>query len=143
MNLYRNQSSNPKTNAQLNLMGRTHYVDDATLKWHKSRVLSSRAVDDGLLFAIITSDALDMNNTRRGYRYVIFDVFGNTVARPDLEHAFRTAQQAGKAMWAALEQIDAKTVTMAAADQAEKHFLTELTEIREHANALKKPSVAA
>lgn len=88
MNLYRNESGDPKTNAQRNLSGRTHYVDDATLRWHKSRVLRAQVSDQGLLFWIITSDALDMNNTKRGFRYVIFDLFGTTLARPDLEHAF-------------------------------------------------------
>ena len=31
------------------MCGRTHYVDDETLHWHKSRVLSSRCTDNGLL----------------------------------------------------------------------------------------------
>jgi hypothetical protein len=65
MQMYRNQASDPKSNAQRNLAGRTHYVDDDTLRFHKSRVISARHVDQGLLFAIVTSDALDMNNTRR------------------------------------------------------------------------------
>ncbi len=37
MNLYRSESNNPKWNAQSNLSGRTHYVDEDTLRWHKSR----------------------------------------------------------------------------------------------------------
>jgi hypothetical protein len=57
-----------------NLCGRTHYVDQDTLRWHKSKIISSHVVDGGLLFAIVTSDALDMQNTKRGFRYVIFDV---------------------------------------------------------------------
>ena len=111
---YRNESSNPKWNAQRNLSGRTHYVDDDTLRFHKSRVLSARHTDDGLLFAIVTSDALDMHNTKRGFRYVIFDVFGNTLDRPKLEDAFRSSEKATQAMWDALNAIDAKAVTLAA-----------------------------
>lgn len=86
--LYRDELSYPKVNAQANLCGRTHYVDDATLHWHKSRIISARVIDRGLLFAIVTSDALDMNNTKRGFRYVVFDVFGNVLSRPKLEEFF-------------------------------------------------------
>ena len=84
MNLYRDESSYPKANAQLNLCGRTHYVDDDTLRWHKSRVISTHVTDGGLLFAIVTSDALDMDNKRRGFRYVVFGLFGNVLARTEL-----------------------------------------------------------
>jgi hypothetical protein len=116
------RGSNPKINAQRNLAGRTHYVDDDTLRFHKSRVISARAVDDGLLFAIVTSDALDWNNTRRGYRYVVFDVTGRVVSRVDLEDAFKTSRQATKAMWAWLNEADAKAITLEAIALAEKNL---------------------
>lgn len=112
MNLYRNESSDAKTNAQRNLAGRTHYVDDDTLRFHKSRVLSARHTDKGLLFAIVTSDALDMRNTKRGYRYAIFDLFGNVLDRPELEFAFSTSRAAEKAMWAALNDLNATQITL-------------------------------
>jgi hypothetical protein len=111
MQLYQNHSSDPKTDAQRNLCGRTHYVDDDTLRYHKSRVISSQHTDNGLLFAIITSDALDYQNHKRGFRYVIFDIFGRTIARPRLEEAFRTSAQASKAMWHALNSFDAIALT--------------------------------
>ncbi len=133
MQLYRNEGSNAKVNAQRNLMGRTHYVDDDTLRWHKSRVLTARPVDDGLLFAITTSDALDMNNTRRGFRFVIFDVFGHVVQRPDLEHAAKRHEQAIKWMWDALNNLDAKAITLAAIEQAEKYHAREMEELRQAA----------
>lgn len=34
--LYREQGNNPKYHAQRNLQGRTHYVDDDTLRFHKA-----------------------------------------------------------------------------------------------------------
>lgn len=136
MNLYRNESSNAKTNAQRNLCGRTHYVDDDTLRWHKSRVLSTRCADGGLLFAIITSDALDMNNTRRGFRYVIFDVFGDTIARPELDQAFSTSAKAEKAMWVELNKIDAPAVTLAAIERAADCCAKEMQRMRETVDAL-------
>lgn len=117
MELYREQGSNPKYHAQRNLQGRTHYVDDDTLRFHKSRVLSARIVDGGLLFAIVTSDALDYNNTKRGYRYVVFDVFGKVLSRVDLEDAFKTAAAATKAMWKYLDTIDATAHTLKAIEE--------------------------
>lgn len=108
---YRNESSDPKRNAQRNLIGRTHYVDDDTLRFHKARILSSRHVDSGLLFAIVESVALDFQNTKRGVRYVIFDMFGNVVGtRRDLEHCYRNSEQATKAMWAELNTLDAVAI---------------------------------
>lgn len=95
--LFECKSCDPKHNAQRNLEGRTHYVDDDTLKWHKSRVASSGHFANGLLFAITTSDSLDMNNTKRGFRCVVFDLFGTTVYRPDLADASPTRKGAEKA----------------------------------------------
>ena len=90
------KSCNPKYNAQRNLSGRTHYVDDETLRWHKSRIISANHLCGGLLFRIVTSDALNMQNTKRGFRAVVHDVFGNCVSRPELENAARTSDKALK-----------------------------------------------
>jgi hypothetical protein len=78
--LYQNKSDYPKANAQRNLCGRTHYVDDDTLRGFYSRIISARETDGGLLFAIVTSDAKDYQNKPRGFRYVIFDVFDSGIA---------------------------------------------------------------
>jgi len=122
--LYREESSRPKCNAQQNLAGRSHYVDDDTLRFHKSRVLECKIVDNGLLLAIITSDAMDYQNTKRGFRYVIFNVFGKCIARPDIDDSFRTRKAAEKAMWAKLGEIDARAVTLAAIAE-QKGWLTQ------------------
>lgn len=90
------ESGDPKYDAQRNLRGKTHYVDDDTLRFHKSRVLSSARLEDGLILRIVTSDALDMHNTKRGFRAVCFDVFGTTVSRPSLDEASNTKAQALK-----------------------------------------------
>lgn len=105
------ESGDPKNNAQRNLNGKTHYVDDDTLRFHKSRVLSAQAIHSGLLFRIITSDALDMHNTKRGSRAVVFDVFGTTVDRPKLEEATATKQ-------AALNLSERQTIDLVAHYQA-------------------------
>jgi hypothetical protein len=83
-----------------------------------------------------TSDAADMNNTRRGFRYVIFDVFGTVLERPKLDEMFRTHDQARKAMWAVLNAIDAKAITLAAIESAERNYASELQRLRETVNAL-------
>jgi hypothetical protein len=122
-----------KTNAQRNLNGRTHYVDNDTLKWHKSRVVSARAIHGGLLFLLVTSDALDMNNTRRGFRAVVFDVFGTIVSRPSLEEASST--KAG-----ALKKCEAETVNLLAhyKEAINRQCNDKRNELSESLNALAK-----
>lgn len=128
--LFRTESHDPKTNAQRNLCGRTHYVDDDNLRFHKSHVISARVVDNGLLLAIVTSDALDFENRKRGFRYVIFDVFGTVVSRCDIEHARRTSEQATKDMWDCLNTLDAKAITRAAIERAERNHANEMADLR-------------
>lgn len=101
---YQQESGDAKCNAQRNLSGRTHYVDDDTLRWHKSRVCSTSHLHGGLLFRVTCSDALDPDNRSRGFRSAVFDCFGTCVSRPDLDHTFKTSAQAIKASQA--EEID-------------------------------------
>lgn len=102
---FENKSGDPKYNAQRNLNGRTHYVEDDTLRWHHSRITSSRDLHGGLLFRVTCSDALDMNNTKRGFRTAVFDVFGTCVSRPELENAEKTSQKA-------IAKSDAETIDL-------------------------------
>jgi hypothetical protein len=131
-NLYRTESYYPRENAQRNLTGRTHYVDDDTLRWHKAKVLSTAVVDRGLLFALVESVALDIDNTRRGFRFAVFDIFGHVISRVDLENSWRTRDQATKAMWAYLNTIDAGAITLASIEReraVHDREMTELTQI--------------
>ena len=139
MNLYRDESSYPKFNAQRNLQGRTHYVDDSSLRWHKSRVLSARIVNNGLFFAITTSDALDPNNMRRGFRYVIFDIFGNILERPKLEDAFKSHEKCLREMWKILNGIsnaDAKQITREALQRHQASLLREMAQVELQIDAI-------
>ncbi len=120
----------PKLHAQRNLIGRTHYVNDDTLRFHKSKILASYVVDCGLLFALVESCALDMDNTRRGFRYVVFNVFGHVISRVDLEDCFGTKAAATKAMWAWLNECDAKTETLEALERVERRHAQEMAELR-------------
>lgn len=109
---YTRLQNDEKYNAQRNLEGRSYYVADSNLRFHHSRVLFSSEYANGLLFAIITSDALDMHNTKRGFRYVIFDICGNVIDRVNLDKSFSSKAKAHKAMEAALALIDAKRATL-------------------------------
>jgi len=130
MKLYQNESSDPKYNAQRNLDGRTHYVDSNTLRFHKSRVLNTATPYNGLLFALVESYAMDYENTRRAFRPVIFDVFGNVIERPALEEGFKTRKEAIAAMWDAVNKIDPIAVTESAIAQKEKHHAQEMQWLR-------------
>ena len=125
-NLFVNTGNSPVYNAQRNLSGRTHYVDPDTLRYHKSRVVFAKASSDGLLFYLVESCALDYENTRRGFRYVIFDVFGTVIERPSLEESYRTEKRALKAMWATLDKIDNLAHTREAIERARRQFDDEL-----------------
>jgi hypothetical protein len=145
MKLYSRESSYPKTNAQINLSGRTHYVEDQSLKYHHARILSSGHTYDGLLFYIIESCAADHLNKNRVIRGVVFDVFGKVVYRPSLEDSFKTSDKARKAMWAAITLIDPIEVTRDAISRKETENAREIDEARALVNSidLKLQGVAA
>jgi hypothetical protein len=70
--------------AQDALAGRTHYADPETLRYFHSRILLASPIFDGLFFRIVESCGLDYENTKRGFRAVVFDIFGDAIYRPDL-----------------------------------------------------------
>lgn len=140
MQLYQNESSNPKYNAQRNLIGRTHYVDDDTLRFHKARIISSADSCNGLVFWLIESTAMDYQNTTRGFRYVIFDVFGNVIDRPELGEGFRTSNQARKAMYKALTNINPYKVTATGIKNRMAGFKAEIDGLKTQLQSLKQKS---
>lgn len=140
MQLYRQESGNPKINAQRNLSGRSHYVDDATLRFFKSRVITTRVTHGGLIFSIVTSDALDPNNTKRGFRYAIFDLFGEVIARTEIEGAFRTSAQACKARDKVLADLPARVLTLQALADCNAAQLREMERTAKMVTELKDSS---
>lgn len=131
MRLYKNTwRPNAKLEAQEHLAGRTHYVDDDTLRFHKSRVLNCDITENGLLCWIITSDALTADNSRRGFRYVVFDIFGNVISRHNLEDAFKTSKAAQKALREFLSTVDAKALTLEALGRVERNMTRDMAELR-------------
>ena len=104
--LYGNKSSYTKNNAQLNLEGRTHWADDSNLKFFGCRISSAHETASGLLFYVIESSFTNYDKTTRGFRFAIFDIFGEVIARQSMDEAFKTSDKARKAMWATLESFD-------------------------------------
>ena len=96
---YTDESSNPKRNAQRNLWGKTHYCDDDTLRYFRSRILSAFNIGDDH-FAIIEACSGDYENKTRIKRGVIFDATGQVIYRPGIEESFKTSEKARKALWA-------------------------------------------
>ena len=86
--------SNPAHYAQDQLTGRTHYVDDSTLRYFHARVIGAHDDADGLLFWIVESSARDYENNARGFRPVVFDVFGEVIFRLDLANMVKTSDKA-------------------------------------------------
>jgi hypothetical protein len=99
------KSSDHKRNAQENLQGRTHYAEDETLKFFKARIVSAHADADGLFFKMVESVALDYDNTRRGFRVIVFDLFGQVIYRPSFDECTST-KAAAVVQWMKAEKID-------------------------------------
>ena len=106
--LFTERSSYPLPQAQRNLEGRTHYVDDDTLKYFGSRILSCGMTDDNALLYLIESCKTLYDGGGREFRFVVFDVFGTVVQRPAPGEGFKNGEQARRAMWAWLNRFNAQ-----------------------------------
>jgi hypothetical protein len=95
--LYADRYSDPTSAAEDQLGGRTHYADPATRRYFRSRILSAYPVMNGLFFRIVESLSADHNHTRRVFRVCLFDVWGTTVYRPDLDDSFPNRAAAERA----------------------------------------------
>ena len=104
--LYSNKSSYAKPNAQQNLEGRSYFATDSALKFFGARINSAHQSASGLLFFIVESSFLDMNKTKRGFRFHLFDIFGEEIGKQELDQAVRTSEQAKKAGYSFLDQFD-------------------------------------
>ena len=139
--LYRHESTDATRNAQDNLRGRTSYAEPDTLRYHKARFLSSRDIWSGAGFMVVESVSLDWDNTKRGYRFAVFDVFGTVIERADLEHTWKTAEGARKAFWKWLETSDPFAYYLTALESRARRLERESTGLRNVAFAINNPSV--
>lgn len=100
------QRSSPVLNAQDALTGLTHYCDPGALRFHHSRIVGACVASSGAFFKVTETCAQDYQNTRRGYRVVLFDLTGEAVYRPNLEGLRRTREQADREFWAWFNEFD-------------------------------------
>lgn len=129
---------NAKRKAQTALEGITHYVDDGNLYFHRARIISARPVMQGRAFAIVESVSLDWNHTRRGFRFAIFAIDGHCIERPKLEDSYTTSKAATKAMWDALNAMDAETVFFDAITRMDKAASEYRAELKTFAKEARK-----
>jgi hypothetical protein len=104
--LYDNKSSYPKNNAQLNLEGRNYFATDSTLRAFGSRINSAHPTASNLLFYVIESSYTNWEKTKRGFKFVVFDIFGEEVNRLSIAEAVSTSEKARKAMYSFLNNFD-------------------------------------
>jgi hypothetical protein len=97
-----------RANAQAMLSGRTHYVDDSTLRYFNSRITGAQPSCFGLFYVITESVGRDSYNGARGFRTVLFDINGQTVYRPSLEELEPTSTKAQKTFYAWYESFNAE-----------------------------------
>lgn len=119
--LFKERSGMPLNQAQRNLEGRTHYVDDSTLKSFVAKIHSCNIMDDGLILGMVESCQKGPRaEDGRVFRPVFFDVFGNTVYRPDLDDSFDSQKQAMSDFWKQAAEIDAIKATVEGAKAKHK-----------------------
>ena len=104
--LYSDKSSYAKPNAQLNLERRSYFATDSALKFFGARINSAHQSCSGLVFFIVESSFLDMNKTKRGFRFHLFDIFGEEIGKQELDQAVKTSEQARKAGYKFIDQFD-------------------------------------
>ena len=115
-----NGGASLKHYAQRQLDGLTHYVDEGTLRFHKSKITAACPVRDGHLFLLVTSDALDWNNTRRGFRFALFDTSGHVVDLTFIENAHTSTKKALEAGMEAADAADLKAIYAEMKERAER-----------------------
>ena len=104
--LFRQESGYPKNNAQMNLAGRTHWSEDSSLHFFGSRINSAHDTSSGLLFYVIESSFTNWEKTKRGFRFHVFDIFGNCVISSPMDMAFKKSEQARKSMYESLNSFN-------------------------------------
>jgi hypothetical protein len=97
----------PRDNAQVMLRGRTHYVDDDTLRFFGCLIKSAQPSTFGLFYLI--TESLSLPTGGRGFRTVLFDLGGQVVYRPELAEMQNKTEKAEKAFYKWFETFDIET----------------------------------
>lgn len=123
--LFSDKSYNARSNAQINLDGKTHYVDNATMRYFGSKILASSDHANGRIFALCESLQAGFDaSAGRVTRYVAFDLFGTVIYHPDIDASFKTREKARKAFYVWFEAFDVdahyRAAMLARADSLER-----------------------
>lgn len=116
---YKEHYMHERGDAQLNLSGRSHYVNDEALKYFKARINYARPHHGGLLYAIIESFECFVtgeDSEVRRHRGVVFDITGGIVYHPNGDESFKTSKAAKVAMQSFLDSFDSIKHTREALD---------------------------
>jgi hypothetical protein len=127
---YRCESAYPEIDAQRNLDGRTHYVDPDTLRCFRSKILHAEHVARGMLYVVVESRGIEAKDGARGMRVVVFNIAGNVVHHSRAARWFRSTRAARKTIPGILEEIDARSVNLAALESLERWGIGELERAR-------------
>lgn len=106
LELFTEKSYDAKRDAQVNLAGRSHYVDDASLRFFHARIVYAQPIFGGAFYLLIEKSALDYDNKTRGFFPVLFDVFGRVVYKPELNQSSKTKDKAKALFWVWFEALD-------------------------------------
>jgi hypothetical protein len=123
------QRKTPKLNAQAALEGWSHYCDDSTLRFHHSRIVGACVVAGGAFFKVTETCTKDYENTKRGYRVVLFDMMGEAVYHPSLDDMPRTREQAERAFFAWFDGFDQLAHYRAKLDREARKWAKRVTDI--------------
>ena len=126
--------------AQRNLTGKTHYVDEDTLKFFHARIVLTRAMQEGLLFGLVESVAKDSDNMSRGFRFVVFDLFGTVLHdRAHVEAMHNKSDKAAAAMAEWLKSFDVLAHYKCAMLERADRLKREAAEMSKAARAIRMP----
>lgn len=136
---YRSESSYAISNAQRNLNGRTHYVNDDTLRAFKCNILRSKHTDNGLFFIIQESLPVGSFEGKRMRRTVVFDIYGavfsDKINEIDREIAHANADKADKHYYKTVGFINSRELALAS-ELIEKRLARDLRNTEEAIKAL-------
>lgn len=131
LNLYTDHSCRPLIDAQMNLSGRSHYVDQGTLRFFGARILSTHVINNGQLFALVESKRSGFpSDSPREFGFVIFDLFGNAIELPSTGNCYKNRNAATRAMWKAAKTIDADAITKVGFKSERRSFNTQIRQLR-------------
>ena len=107
---FQSQSGYPLADAQRNLSGKTHYVDDDTLRGFRAKITDAGIAHGGLTYWIIESVRSKPSDIPGGhFRFVAFDVDGSVLTTRDVWHRSTAAAHKHGVAWLASHDATAHT----------------------------------